>query len=121
MPKSDRAQIPPAGEHAVIYRVDPDDYTYGNLRYFGSVHSAIGFLLFALGCAALLLFGVLALQASVASQKSDVDNVKWLIPLWGVFAVPLGLSMRRKRPAILSLLLGCMLLAIPLILNTISV
>ena len=81
--------------------------------YLGSKHSALGFLLFAMGCAALLAFGVLALQFAVSDEKDDLGNIVWLIPLWGAAAVPLGLSMRRKEPSLPALLVGCALLAIP--------
>ena len=81
--------------------------------YLGSRHSALGFLLFAVGCAALLAFGVLAFQFAASDEVNDLSGVIWLIPLWGVIAVPLGLSMRRKEPSVASLLLGCALLAIP--------
>lgn len=119
--RKERGQSPsPLAGEKVVYRVDPDDYGYGNLpRYLGSIHSTIGFLLFALGCAALLAFGVLAIQSGVTNEKNDLGKAVWFIPLWGIFAVPIGLSMRRKRPPVLSLLLGCALLVVSLALNAI--
>jgi hypothetical protein len=81
--------------------------------YLGSTHSALGFMLFAFGCAAFLAFGVVALQIGLTDEENDLGIIVWLIPVWGLMAVPLGLSMRRKEPSAPALLLGCSLLAIP--------
>ena len=83
-------------------------------EYLGSRHSALGFLLFALGIGALLTFAILAVQFAVSDEPNNLGQIVWLIPLWAVVAIPLGLSMRRKEPSIPALLLGCALLAIPI-------
>ena len=82
-------------------------------EYLGSRHSALGFLLFAFGVAALLAFAIIAVQLGVTDEPNDLGHIVWLIPLWSAVAIPLGFSMRRKEPSIPALVLGCALLAIP--------
>ena len=82
-------------------------------EYLGSKHSALGFLLFALGLGALLAFGVLAVQFAVSDEANELGSIVWLIPFWGLIAVPLGLSMRRKEPSLPAFLLAYILLAVP--------
>jgi hypothetical protein len=89
-------------------------------QYLGSRHSALGFLLFALGVGALLAFAIVAVQLGASDEPNDLGNIVWLIPLWSAIAIPLGLSMRRREPSIPALLLGCFLLAVPMGLALIS-
>ena len=79
--------------------------------YMGSQHSAVGFLL--------ALFGLIALGMGLFALGDPNDFPRWLaisLVTWGIVALPLGISMRRKRPAwptwvLANLLLGMALLA----------
>jgi hypothetical protein len=64
------------------------------VRYFGSVSSAIGFMLFALGAAGVLVSAI-ALTMGFSWQAED----KWLlaIPAWSLIAIPLSLATRSPR------------------------
>ena len=64
--------------------------------YLGSWPKVIGLLLFLLGGAALLVFGLfvvgaMGVQAPFGAMPAEI----WLIPLWSIVAVPLGLALRR--------------------------
>lgn len=82
------------------------------VRYLGSRHSAVGLLLFWLGLPALI--GGTIFAWSAADEIPLWGSVS--VALWGLLAVPLGLSMRRRRPiaplwVLANLLLGVGLLA----------
>ncbi len=81
-------------------------------EYMGSGHSALGFLLFALGLGAILAFAVLAVQIGLTDEENDLGWVIWLVPAWSVIAIPLGLTLRRSGSP-LRLLIGAVWLAIP--------
>ena len=62
-------------------------------RYLGSQHSAVGLLL--------VWFGLPALGIGVAMASAPDEVPLWVsvaLAIWGLLAVPLGISMRRKRP-----------------------
>ena len=65
--------------------------------YMGSGHSALGFLLFVLGMAALLPFAVVAVQIGLTDEVNDLGGAIWLAPAWSVIAIPLGLALRRRK------------------------
>jgi hypothetical protein len=81
-------------------------------EYMGSGHSALGFLLFALGTAALLAFVVIAAQIGLTDEVDDLGSVIWIVPGWSLIAIPLGLALRRRTTSA-RLWFGAVWLAIP--------
>ena len=79
-------------------------------NYLGSSHSALGVSLFAFGCIAL----VGALVAAGTEPSNLGERGFWIVVAYGLAAIPLGLSMRRKEPPFANLILGCVLLALPI-------
>jgi len=74
-----------------------EGYTRNLTQYLGSQHSAVGLLLSFLGAAALLAFGVAAVQIGLTDERNDLGPIIWSVPAWSVIAVPLGLLLRRNR------------------------
>lgn len=64
-------------------------------KYLGSQHSAVGFWLAVLGLPALLMGSVLAFSAPANFPLSISISMAG----WGLLALPLGISMRRKPPS----------------------
>ena len=71
------------------------DYQGRNLvRYEGSVHSAVGVVLFFFGIATLFPTGLYLAMGDYS--RHDLPLAAY--PLWGIVAIPLGLFMRRRVP-----------------------
>ena len=81
-------------------------------EYMGSGHSALGFLLFALGLGAILPFAVVAVQIGLTDEVNDLGWLIWLVPVWGAVAIALGLILRRNKSS-RQLWFGSVWLAIP--------
>ncbi|MBO9604034.1 MAG: hypothetical protein J7496_16150 [Novosphingobium sp.] len=90
-------------------QVDPRNGSDRNLvRYLGSGHSTAGLVLFFLGIG-------ICLATTFYLAMGDYSRSDWPLaayPLWGVVAVPLGLSMRRKAPTRWQFFLACVWLGI---------
>jgi len=80
-------------------------------RYLGSRHSAVGLWLAILGLPSLLAGLVFAVTAPVEFPLS----ISLSMAGWGLLALPLGVSMRRKRPVWPLWLLANALLVIALL------
>jgi hypothetical protein len=97
---------------AVRLVIDPADYGYGNLpRYLGSIHSTVGLLLAFLGLPS-LVFGLIL----VGTGQTDIPaQTSYAIALWGLVALPLGVSMRRKAPTMAILTVAGLWLAVAIV------